>query len=145
MILEWGQRFCFLPLHIPFVSIWEWNALWHRAGLLKPPLPKTLCSGHLVVRVCCVEMDINDLCPWKGHPGSTTLMGEYAQLSSKGPEALASHQPCSVAGYLWSQYPQGPWWGGDRSLLGFVFPQSIVLTAMNRDLVEVRGKVLGST
>lgn len=85
-------------------SIWEWNVLWHWVVLHRPPSPKTLCSVHVVVNICHTEIYIYDLCSSKWHPGSTTLMEEYAQLSSKGPEALFSHQPHSAAYWLWPLY-----------------------------------------
>lgn len=93
------------------VSIWEWNVPWHWMGLHMCPLPKTLCSGYVVVNICYIEIYIYNLCSSKWHPVSTTLMGEYAQFSSKDLEAV-SHQPCSVADCLW------PWYSRVGSMVG---------------------------
>lgn len=93
------------------VSIWEWNVFWHWMGLHMCPLLKTLCSGYVVVNICYIEIYIYNLFSSKWHPVSITLLGEYAQFSSKGPEAV-SHQPSSVADCLW------PWYSRVGSMVG---------------------------
>lgn len=107
-----------VPLFSPVVGChcygWAWclnlgvNMLWHCWGYTSLPCPRPCSRTHGGERSLYWK-GTYDLCSSKWHPRSTTLMEEYVELSRKGPEVIASHQPCSAAGWLWSgTAEQGP-------------------------------------